>query len=114
MASSADAPLPAMRSLALQIELVALEKRRELIGDRDIVEIGEWNVGVALQADRRQLQDLGVSAVRIDEIDELLAPAEVFRPVHRLVDVVAPDELDREARQLLELAHRHVDRPERA
>src|SRR5262245_38532095 len=31
------------------IKLVALEKRREQVGDRDVVEVGEGNVGLALQ-----------------------------------------------------------------
>src|SRR5262249_6403745 len=70
----------AFRACSPQIKLVAIEKRRELIRDRNIIEVGEWDVRVAGQADRRQSKNLGVSAVRIDEIDELLAISERLRP----------------------------------
>jgi len=41
-----------------------------------LLSVGERNVGVALQAGRRQLQDLGVPAVGIDQVNELPAIVE--------------------------------------
>ena len=52
-----------------EIKLVAIKKRRELIGNRDVVEVREGDVGVAVQACRRQLKDFGTPTIRIDGVD---------------------------------------------
>ena len=52
------------------VEALPVEEPLELIGDRDVVQIGVHEMGVAEEADVREMQDLGVSLAVVDGLLE--------------------------------------------
>src|SRR5918992_4185353 len=100
--------------LVTPIKPFTLQELFEVLGDLDIVQIGEGDMRVAFHADVRKQNQLRVSAVSIHRVDELLGPGAGNTPEIDVEDsagvlgnVVAVYNEDRHLRQLLEFFQRN-------